>query len=85
MSTTRGSTPAHGRDVVAGTSAEVVGTSIIEHTEAEEALEPEQELMTINLGPHHPATHGVLRLLVSLQGEHVIDLKPIMGYVHTGI
>ncbi len=41
--------------------------------------------MTVNLGPHHPATHGVLRLLVSLQGETVIDLKPIMGYVHTGI
>jgi NADH-quinone oxidoreductase subunit D len=82
---TRGSAPAHGRDVVARTSAEVVGTSIIERTEAEEALEPEQELLTINLGPHHPATHGVLRLLVSLQGEKVVDLKPIMGYVHTGI
>jgi NADH-quinone oxidoreductase subunit D len=37
------------------------------------------------MGPHHPATHGVLRLLVSLEGERVIDLKPIMGYVHTGI
>ena len=41
--------------------------------------------MTINMGPHHPATHGVLRLLVSLEGEVVRDLKPIMGYVHTGI
>ena len=81
----RGSTPAHGRDVVARTSAEVVGTSLIERTGADEALEPEHELMTINLGPHHPATHGVLRLLVSLEGERVIDLKPIMGYVHTGI
>jgi NADH-quinone oxidoreductase subunit D len=81
----RGSSPAHGRDVVARSSAEVVGTSLIERTGAEEALEPEQELMTINLGPHHPATHGVLRLLVSLQGENVVDLKPIMGYVHTGI
>ena len=37
------------------------------------------------MGPHHPATHGVLRLLVSLRGEEVIDLKPIVGYVHTGI
>jgi NADH-quinone oxidoreductase subunit D len=37
------------------------------------------------MGPHHPATHGVLRLLVSLEGERVIDMKPIMGYVHTGI
>ena len=41
--------------------------------------------MTINMGPHHPATHGVLRLLVSLEGEIVRDLKPIVGYVHTGI
>ena len=81
----RGSSPAHGRDIVARSSAEVIGTSVVERTGADEALEPEQELMTVNLGPHHPATHGVLRLLVSLQGETVIDLKPIMGYVHTGI
>ena len=71
--------------MVARSAAEVIGTSVIEHTEAGEALEPEQELLTINLGPHHPATHGVLRLLTSLQGERVVDLKPIMGYVHTGI
>jgi NADH-quinone oxidoreductase subunit D len=44
-----------------------------------------QELLTINFGPHHPATHGVLRLLVTLQGELVTDLKPFVGYVHTGI
>src|SRR5690348_12074394 len=47
--------------------------------------EPTQELMTLNFGPHHPATHGVLRLLVTLQGEVVRDIKPIIGYVHTGI
>ena len=46
---------------------------------------PTQELLTLNFGPHHPATHGVLRLLVTLQGEIVRDLKPIIGYVHTGI
>jgi NADH-quinone oxidoreductase subunit D len=46
---------------------------------------PEQELLTLNMGPHHPATHGVLRLLVTLEGEVVRDLKPIIGYVHTGI
>jgi len=53
----------------------------------DEALErgPEQELLTLNFGPHHPATHGVLRLLVTLEGEVVRDLKPIIGYVHTGI
>ncbi len=47
--------------------------------------ELDSELLTINMGPHHPATHGVLRLLVTLEGEIVRDLKPIIGYVHTGI
>ena len=44
-----------------------------------------QQVLTLNFGPHHPATHGVLRLLVTLQGEVVRDIKPIIGYVHTGI
>jgi NADH-quinone oxidoreductase subunit D len=43
------------------------------------------ELLTINIGPHHPATHGVLRLLATLEGEVVRDCKPIIGYLHTGI
>ncbi len=43
------------------------------------------ELLTLNIGPHHPATHGVLRLLATLEGEVVRDIKPIVGYVHTGI
>jgi NADH-quinone oxidoreductase subunit D len=47
--------------------------------------DPSQELLTLNMGPHHPATHGVLRLLVTLEGEVVRNLKPIIGYVHTGI
>ncbi|HEV2874396.1 MAG TPA: NADH-quinone oxidoreductase subunit D, partial [Thermoleophilaceae bacterium] len=53
-----------------------------------EALVPgdrHDELLTINFGPHHPATHGVLRLLTTLEGEVVRDVKPIIGYVHTGI
>ncbi len=45
----------------------------------------EHELLTLNMGPHHPATHGVLRLLTTLEGEVVRDIKPIIGYVHTGI
>jgi NADH-quinone oxidoreductase subunit D len=45
----------------------------------------DQELLTLNMGPHHPATHGVLRLLATLDGEVVQDIKPIIGYVHTGI
>jgi NADH-quinone oxidoreductase subunit D len=43
------------------------------------------ELLTLNFGPHHPATHGVLRLLSTLEGEVVRDVVPIIGYVHTGI
>ena len=43
------------------------------------------ELLTINFGPHHPATHGVLRLIATLEAEVVRDIKPIIGYVHTGI
>ena len=43
------------------------------------------ELFTLNIGPHHPSTHGVLRLLATLEGEIVRDIKPIIGYVHTGI
>jgi len=74
-----------GRDILSRTDAQVIGGSPVERTAAGEALEPEQELMTINVGPHHPATHGVLRLLVSLEGEVVRDLKPVVGYVHTGI
>jgi NADH-quinone oxidoreductase subunit D len=45
----------------------------------------EQEMMTVNMGPHHPSTHGVLRLILTLEGEIVRDIKPIIGYVHTGI
>ena len=74
-----------GRDVISRTDAQVIGTAPVERTAAGQALAPEQELMTINMGPHHPATHGVLRLLVSLEGEVVRDLKPVVGYVHTGI
>lgn len=45
----------------------------------------EEEEYHINMGPQHPSTHGVLRLLVSLQGEIVKNLKPHCGYIHRGI
>ena len=64
---------------------EVIGASPVERTDALEDKAPEEELFTINMGPHHPAMHGVLRLVVSLQGEVVKDVRPIVGYVHTGI
>jgi NADH-quinone oxidoreductase subunit D len=44
-----------------------------------------QETMVVNMGPQHPSTHGVLRLLLELDGETVITCKPIVGYLHTGI
>src|SRR5437763_6286187 len=53
---------------------------------AEPAGEGEtHELLTLNIGPHHPATHGVLRPIATLEGEVVRDIKPLVGYVHTGI
>ena len=41
--------------------------------------------MVINLGPQHPSTHGVLRLVTELDGEVIRDLHPVIGYLHTGI
>ena len=49
------------------------------------AADPQTELFTVNMGPHHPSTHGVLRLLLTLEGERVLNLTPLIGYVHTGI
>jgi NADH-quinone oxidoreductase subunit D len=45
----------------------------------------EDETMIINMGPQHPSTHGVLRLMLELQGETVLRTKPIIGYLHTGM
>src|SRR6476660_2894152 len=47
--------------------------------------EVRQETMIINMGPQHPSTHGVLRLVLELDGETVIRCKPVIGYLHTGI
>ena len=41
--------------------------------------------MLINLGPQHPSTHGVLRLVLKIDGERVVDLDPILGYLHRGV
>lgn len=43
-----------------------------------------RRLVTINMGPHHPSTHGVLRLKVTLDGEIVEHVEPILGYLHRG-
>ncbi|GJS06786.1 retrovirus-related pol polyprotein from transposon TNT 1-94 [Tanacetum coccineum] len=44
-----------------------------------------KDLMIVNMGPHHPSMHGVLRLIVTLDGEDVIDCEPILGYLHRDI
>ena len=43
------------------------------------------EVMTVNMGPQHPSTHGVLRLVLELDGETVLSAAPTIGYLHTGI
>jgi NADH-quinone oxidoreductase subunit D len=43
------------------------------------------ETMVVNMGPQHPSTHGVLRLMMELDGEVVLNAKPIVGYLHTGM
>ena len=45
----------------------------------------DDELMIINMGPSHPSTHGVLRLMLELDGETVLRCKPVIGYLHTGM
>jgi NADH-quinone oxidoreductase subunit D len=44
-----------------------------------------EETMIINMGPQHPSTHGVLRLVLELDGEYVVSCRPVLGYLHTGI
>jgi NADH-quinone oxidoreductase subunit D len=66
--------------------------SVLRLSETEAALlaeveteAPEDQTMIINMGPQHPSTHGVLRLMLELQGETVLRCKPIIGYLHTGM
>lgn len=49
------------------------------------ALAGKTETMVLNMGPHHPSTHGVLRLVVELDGETVVNVAPDLGFLHTGI
>ena len=66
--------------------------SVLRMSEAEAAklgqlpVDPaDDQTMIINMGPQHPSTHGVLRLMLELQGETVLRCKPIIGYLHTGM
>ncbi|MGE5420936.1 MAG: NADH-quinone oxidoreductase subunit D [Chloroflexota bacterium] len=53
--------------------------------EIKNVIPDEQQEYTINMGPQHPSTHGVLRLVVSLKGEMVRNVEPHIGYIHSGI
>jgi NADH-quinone oxidoreductase subunit D len=53
-------------------------------SEASVSVELETADMTLNIGPQHPSTHGVLRLVARVDGERVHDVKPVIGYMHRG-
>jgi len=63
-----------------------LGKQILPAESVAPALPPgmNRENMIINMGPHHPSTHGVLRLVVELDGENVLNVDPDLGYLHSG-
>jgi NADH-quinone oxidoreductase subunit D len=56
-------------------------TAVIERPDGRSS----DDLMTVNMGPQHPSTHGVLRVVLTLDGETVVDAQSDIGYLHTGI
>jgi NADH-quinone oxidoreductase subunit D len=70
--------------VEAGTAEEAAERTLANEMLMDTRPGTRQPLM-INLGPNHPSTHGVLRLVVELDGEVVKDVTPVIGYLHTGI
>ncbi|MDH3753823.1 MAG: NADH-quinone oxidoreductase subunit D [Acidimicrobiia bacterium] len=67
------------------------GSPVLRLSEADAAAladvpaEAGDQRMVINMGPQHPSTHGVLRLMLEMEGETVLRCKPIVGYLHTGM
>ena len=67
---------------------EIPGVTVVQPESSEESSEtpvPRPRRMTLNMGPQHPSTHGVLRLLLELDGETIVSAQPDIGYLHTGI
>lgn len=64
--------------------SEQLGYIASQAADARVNLEIETEGMVLNIGPQHPATHGTLRIIARLDGEQVISVDPVMGYMHRG-
>ena len=64
----------------ANETAVYAGVGRLDHAVSETALSNDQ--IIVNLGPQHPSTHGVFRMVVRLEGETVVALEPVMGYLH---
>lgn len=63
-----------------GETAVYAGVGRLDHPVSETAIDTDQ--LVVNLGPQHPSTHGVFRMVVRLEGETIVDLEPVMGYLH---
>ncbi|CAN5912864.1 NADH-quinone oxidoreductase subunit D [soil metagenome] len=75
------------RTATGGVEALREGGSVLRIAESDEMLADRDDAETtiINMGPQHPSTHGVLRLMLELDGEEVLRTKPVIGYLHTGM
>jgi NADH-quinone oxidoreductase subunit D len=78
--------PALSREATRDGGAELSDDIFVEGADWETVVDAiEDDTITVNMGPQHPSTHGVLRLVLELDGETVTKLNPIIGYLHTGI
>ena len=68
-----------------GTAIEILLGEGVTATPLETPDDPTRETMLINMGPHHPSTHGVLRVALEVDGEKIVSAMPDIGYLHTGI
>lgn len=73
-----------GREAL-GNASRLLDGATLERVSREGHAPGESERMIINMGPQHPSTHGVLRLVLELDGETIIRVEPVIGYLHTGM
>lgn len=88
--TSEGSQEIQSRQITPGVEALREVGAVLRLSEADAALlvdrDPDESDTTIlNMGPQHPSTHGVLRLMIEIDGEEVLRVKPVVGYLHTGM